>query len=231
MQQVPFALIWSAAAFLAGSLPFGLIAAHIRGVDLRGVGSGNIGATNVWRAMGWRWGLIVFLLDALKGFAPVYLLGLCVAAGGTEMTAQKQVALAMAAGFAAVLGHTFSPFAGGRGGKGVATGLGAAVALYQVWILAPLLVFGILLGLTRMVSLGSLGGALVLALLGFLLPTSWPAAPQVERIASLKWFGLAAFLLIFLTHLPNIGRILRGTENRIGTKAAAGQDPRRGRRA
>lgn len=226
---MPFALIWTAAAFLCGSIPFGLIAARIGRVDLRSIGSGNIGATNVWRALGWRWGLSVFLLDALKGFAPVFLLDGCLASGGSpDLTGARQLGLAMAAGFAAALGHTFSPLAGGRGGKGVATGLGAAVALYQAWILAPLLVFALVLWLTRMVSAGSLSGALALALLGFLVPVALPSAPLAERIEGLRWFGLGACTLIFFTHKPNLKRILAGTENRIGRKPTQGRKGKSG---
>jgi acyl phosphate:glycerol-3-phosphate acyltransferase len=217
MHPAVFAVIWAGSAFLLGSVPFGPLIARTRGVDLRGVGSGNIGATNVWRALGWRYGLSVFILDALKGLAPVLLLDACImAGGGPELAPQRQLALAMAAGFSAVLGHTFSPWVGGRGGKGVATGLGAAIGLYQLWILPPLAAFALVFMTTRMVSAGSLAAAALLGATAFAVPALWPGAPLAERVGGLKLFGLAATLLVFATHMPNIRRMLAGKENRVG---------------
>jgi glycerol-3-phosphate acyltransferase PlsY len=113
-------------AFVAGSVPFGWIFARLRGIDLTTVGSGNIGATNAARALGKRWGIVVLVLDAAKGFVPVWL----ARQHGVELPALGLAGAAPAAiGFAAILGHVYSPWMSFRGGKGVATSLGVFLAL------------------------------------------------------------------------------------------------------
>ena len=124
------AIVLCLAAYVAGSIPFGILVARAKGVDLRQVGSGNIGATNVARALGKGWAVAVLAADAAKGFVPVWLgrrLGL--PAGAIA-----------AAGLAAIVGHMFTVFLRGRGGKGVATSLGVALALSPV---AALIGFGV----------------------------------------------------------------------------------------
>ena len=110
-----------AAAFLLGSIPFGVLLARRRGVDLKKVGSGNIGATNAARALGKKAGGVVLLLDTLKAFVPTLLAARWLAPGRPE--------LAAATGFAAFVGHIYSPWLRFRGGKGVACALGAFLAL------------------------------------------------------------------------------------------------------
>jgi acyl phosphate:glycerol-3-phosphate acyltransferase len=184
-------------SFLCGSIPFGLFIARAYGMDIRAAGSGNIGATNVWRVLGWKPGVLVLVLDALKGLLPVLL------ALGLSRSVAMSTYVPMLTGLAAVLGHTFTPWLRFKGGKGVATGLGVAIALYQVWILIPLGVFLLGFFATRMVSVGSILAAVTLALLS-LLPVArhlWP-------------FGVLAALLVVWTHRSNIKRILNGTEYR-----------------
>ncbi|HXJ23800.1 MAG TPA: glycerol-3-phosphate acyltransferase, partial [Polyangia bacterium] len=113
------AILLCVAAYVAGSIPFGVVVARAKGVDLRKVGSGNIGATNVARALGKGWAIAVLLADAAKGLVPV-LLGrrLGFSAGAVA-----------AAGLCAIVGHMFTIFLRGRGGKGVATSLGVALAV------------------------------------------------------------------------------------------------------
>ena len=150
MSLTVYVTIWVLTGFLAGSVPFGWLVTRAARIDIRKVGSGNIGGTNVWRAMGWHWGLTVLLLDLLKGLLPVVGLMLCVA----QMPADKLplawiVPLKMLVGLAAVLGHAFTPWLRFRGGKGVATGLGVTLALYQAWIIVPLVLFGLVLARPR----------------------------------------------------------------------------------
>ena len=117
------------------------IIARVRGTDLRAVGSGNPGATNAGRAFGWKVGVLVGFLDGLKGFLPVLafeLLGYPVAG--------------LVAGLAAVLGHVTSPFLRGKGGKGVATALGAILAVQPLWVVPVLAAFGLAFLLTRRVG-------------------------------------------------------------------------------
>src|SRR5262249_52987819 len=143
---LPWVLI--AAAYVMGSIPFGVVVARARGIDLRKVGSGNIGATNVARALGRWWAVAVLLADAAKGFVPVFI-------GRRLGLPARMVALAA---LAAIIGHMFTIFLRGRGGKGVATSLGVGLAISP---LAALLGFGLYLttfALTRLSSVGSLLG-------------------------------------------------------------------------
>ena len=189
-------------AYLMGGIPFGMIVAKLTlGIDIRSIGSGNIGATNVLRVMGWKGGVLVLFLDALKGFVPVLLAQLFFAAPGA----------AVLAGLAAMLGHTFSPFLRFRGGRGVATGLGVVLALS--WQ-AGLTAFGIALVLMaafRYVSLGSVVGALSLP---FLMIIFWQPLEYVG-------FVTLAALLIVARHIPNMRRLLAGAESQLGEKSAA----------
>ncbi len=182
-------------AYLVGSIPFGVLAARWKGVDLRKVGSGNIGATNVARALGKGWAIAVLAGDAAKGFLPVWLgrrLGLPAAA----------VALA---GLSAIVGHMFTLFLRGRGGKGVATSLGVALALSPVAALIGFGVYVVLYATTRLSSLGSLLGVWTFSL--FFTLHDAPAAPLVA-------LAMAGAALVTLRHRQNIGRLLRGEEKR-----------------
>ena len=139
----PLGIILPIAGFLLGSIPVGYIVAKAKGIDIRATGSGNIGATNVWRALGWQWGVTVLAADILKGLLPT-LAAVLLTRGQTQASgwAPSGAAwLAMATGLCAVLGHTFTPWLRFKGGKGVATGLGALLALFQAWALIPLAIF------------------------------------------------------------------------------------------
>lgn len=221
--------LWAAAAFLAGSIPFGPIVARLRGVDLRKVGSGNIGATNVSRALGWKWGVLVYVLDAAKGAAPVLAAG---AWAGTLGRDPSQVARAdmwwwLMLPIAAVLGHMFSPFVGFRGGKGVATGSGAMLAVYPV-LTGPLLIaiglWAVLLAATRYMSVASIAAAAaiplaVAAIAGLRTGDGTPDGelPLAHAVPALVVTGAVAALVI-AKHRGNIERLLAGTEHRLGSK-------------
>ena len=225
-----FWALWAAAAFLAGSIPFGPIVARLRGVDLRKVGSGNIGATNVSRALGWRWGVLVYVLDAAKGAAPVLAAG---AWAGTLGRDPAEVARAdmwwwLMLPIAAVLGHMFSPFVGFKGGKGVATGSGAMLAVYPV-LTAPLLIaiglWAVLLASTRYMSVASIAAAAaiplaVAAIAGLRTGDGTPDGelPVAHALpAIIVTAGVAA--LVVWKHRSNLERILKGTEPRLGSKS------------
>jgi acyl phosphate:glycerol-3-phosphate acyltransferase len=184
-----------AAAYLAGSIPFGALLARLKGIDLRQVGSGNIGATNVARAMGKGWAVAVLAADACKGFVPVWL-------GRHFGLSATAIALA---GAAAIIGHTFTLFLRGRGGKGVATSLGVALALSPVAALVGFVAYVLVFAATRLSSLGSLLGVWTFALL-FVL------REQPERPLSALAIGGA--VLVTLRHRENIARLVRGEEKR-----------------
>jgi acyl phosphate:glycerol-3-phosphate acyltransferase len=182
------------ASYLLGSLPFSYWVGRGRGVDVREAGSGNVGATNVLRTAGKIAGITAFVLDALKGTA-AGLLG-----------AWIDPRLAGPAAFAAVLGHVCPVWLRFRGGKGVATGFGAMAALAPLAAAWALAAFVVVAGLSRMVSLGSVVGALVLAGVAPLLGASAVTSVSIASIA----------LLIVARHHANIVRIWLGTERRIG---------------
>lgn len=186
-----------AIAYLAGSVPFGLLLGRLSGKDIRQYGSGNIGATNVWRVCGWRWGLAAFVLDFAKGLAPVLLAGADVWPG-------------IAAAVGAVLGHTFPVWLRFRGGKGVATSAGAVAGLMGGAFGIAIAVFIITVAVSHYISLGSMTASVALAAAAYcLLPDALGA--------DLPLFVLSLVLmaLIIVRHRGNISRILAGTENRF----------------
>ena len=198
-------LLLCVCAFFGGAIPFGFIAGKLRGVDLRQEGSGNIGATNTLRVLGKGPGIAVLLLDAAKGFAPVFV---------AQNILHLEPGWVVAAGLCAVLGHTYSPFVRFKGGKGVATSLGVLIGLSPPVAGIVLLVFVIVVALSRMVSLGSLCAAL--AAMGLF----WgiPDTPLAFRL-----FGTVAGLFVMVRHRSNIARIRAGTENRFAWSKSAKQ--------
>lgn len=167
------------------------------GVDLLKVGSGNPGATNLLRSRGTAPGVTGLLLDAAKGAAPVL-----------WAVHSPEPWVPAAAALAAILGHVFMPWFGFRGGKGVATALGALLVLSPPAVLCSLGVFIAAVALSRMVSLGSILGVAALAPFGIL----FGCGVWVNLV-----FGAVA-LVVILGHRGNVGRILKGTERRLGSR-------------
>jgi glycerol-3-phosphate acyltransferase PlsY len=198
-------LALTAAAYLFGSIPFGLLLTRaLAGVDVRQVGSGNIGATNVGRAAGPAAGIATLVLDAAKGALPVLAAGAFLDPAGPGGGAWPA-----AAGVAAFLGHLFPPWLRFRGGKGVATALGVTLALSPWVALAAIVAFAAVMAVTRIVSVSSLAGAAtcaggMLAAHGGRSPATWAAA-----------FMAAA---TFVRHRANIARLARGEEQRLGRR-------------
>jgi glycerol-3-phosphate acyltransferase PlsY len=191
------------AAYLVGGIPIGLLVARAKGIrDIREHGSGNIGATNVQRVLGTKLGLLVWVADLLKGLAPVLL--------GRHVVGLEGAAL-VTMGLATALGHCFSPFLGFAGGRAVSTSLGVMLGLYWLAGVVALLLFVVVVARTRYISLGSVLGGLSAAPLMLLLLPMHP---------SYAVGCLALGLLITLRHLPNIKRLLAGTERRLGQKVA-----------
>jgi glycerol-3-phosphate acyltransferase PlsY len=204
-------LLALALAYVAGSLPFAYVAGAIKGVDLRKQGSGNLGATNVFRVLGWKIGLVVFVLDALKGALPVLLLPARIE-GVTNPTLW-----AIACGVAAIAGHVRPIFLKFRkGGKGVATAAGVFFALAPVPMAATFAVFVAIVLASGYVSLGSLISAV-------LLPTLLLLTQGAESPLFLVSLVVAAF--VFWTHRANIGRLRRGEEHRFGKRGRVRGEP------
>lgn len=208
-------------AYLVGSLPWGLLVARTRGIDIRKHGSGNVGATNVGRVLGARWGALVFLLDAGKGAAASIGVGLYLdylATGGTAVSILVRDILWLACGLSCVIGHVFSVFTRFAGGKGVATSLGVILGIYPYLTLPGLLalvVWAIVVRWSGYVSLGSLCavGFLPVAFLAMARLADWPLRDHAPLLGLLG----ALVVLVFIRHRSNISRLLAGTENRIGS--------------
>jgi glycerol-3-phosphate acyltransferase PlsY len=186
-----------AAGYLSGSIPFGLLLTRVfANKDVRSEGSGNIGATNVARVAGKKVGAVVLVLDALKGALPVL---------AARWLLPGEPLWHDAVGLAAFFGHVFPVWLKFKGGKGVATALGVLVVLLPWAALAGFVVWAVILAIFRVSSVGSLAGAVVAVVVGFLVhrPIEYPAVAVV-------------FLLLMLfTHRSNLKRLINRQENKV----------------
>lgn len=183
-------------SYFVGSIPFGYLLCKIfKGIDIRKFGSGNIGATNVYRVCGGKLGFSVLILDILKGFIPVFI--------GKVFHLSNSFILT--GGILSILGHSFSIFLKGKGGKGVSTSFGVIIGLLPFPALISFLLWIIIVFSTRYVSLGSIIGAFSLPVFTFIL---------IED-KFLFYVSIFIFIFIFYTHRENIKRLLNKKENRI----------------
>ena len=168
-------MIWFAigCSYVLGAIPFGVLIGRLRGVDVRAVGSGNIGATNVYRALGPGAGLSVFALDVAKGLAGAFI-------GRTVIpSTHSQFFWGVAAcAVAAVIGHVFSIFLRGSGGKGIATALGAIAGLAPWVALGALALWGVVLAISRIISVASIAACCAVAIGAWTTQTPMPYAIQ-----------------------------------------------------
>lgn len=195
-------------AYLLGSIPTSVwLGRAIKGVDLRDFGSGNAGASNAFRILGKPLGIVVLLIDLLKGYAAV---NLSFFQGELESGSESWMIFRIALGLVAIVGHIFPVFAGFRGGKGVATLGGVALALHPLSALASLGIYLILVLSTRISALGSMVAVIFYPI--------WIFWVFKSEYLSLKIFSLCMVLLILFTHRGNIQRLLKGTERSIISK-------------
>jgi glycerol-3-phosphate acyltransferase PlsY len=193
------------ASYLVGAIPTSYIAARVfGGIDLRQHGSKNLGATNLYRVLGWRFAVPVGLIDAAKGAVPVLVFAPLVST--SEL-------FALISGITAVVGHVYSVFVRFNGGKGVATAAGVMLALTPLALSVSLVVWMGLVFLTGYVSVGSIAAAAIFPLAVLLL--EHPSAPEI------LWLDVAVAAGIIWLHRGNIQRLLKGTENRFGRRAAS----------
>lgn len=205
--------------YLIGSTPTGYTAARLlKGIDIREHGSGSTGATNVLRTLGKGPGLVVLIIDALKGIMAIALVGWLFQLGATNSLIPPAINAAIwqpwmvaLAGLAAVLGHSKSIWLGFTGGKSVATSLGVLLAMSWQVGLATVGVFALAIALSRLVSLSSIAGAVCVSLFMVLFQQPLPYL----------LFALAGGLYVIVRHRSNIQRLIAGTEPRIGQKLAA----------
>ncbi|PYK01465.1 MAG: acyl-phosphate glycerol 3-phosphate acyltransferase [Verrucomicrobia bacterium] len=198
-------------AYLLGSLPTGYIAGRLVGVDIRKVGSGNVGATNVTRALGKRFGYPVFLVDFAKGLAAVMLA--VIMAKAAQSSAQFVDLCAAIGAICSLMGHSYSIWLGFRGGKGVATLMGALFGINWITALIVCVVWIVVFEATRYVSLASIAAAvalpIALAIMLFLkeLPTPIPL-----------YFSFCLGAIVVVRHRSNLSRLVKGTEPRFVRK-------------
>ena len=203
--------IYLLASFLVGSVPFGLLLFRAaRKGDVREVGSGNIGATNVARAGGKALGCATLFLDASKGFFPV-IIAMYLGSRIFEAPINDLRIIASLAALASIAGHVFPPWLGFKGGKGVATSLGAALAFKAAAVWPALIVFAVVVAITRYVSLGSILGALAVPLFWLYKLHNAPRydLPYICAI----WAAVA--LLVVVKHHSNIKRLIKGVEHKL----------------
>ena len=182
-------------AYLLGSIPFSLIIARLfKGIDIRNHGSGNIGATNVLRTVGKKEAALALIADVLKGVLPVLF----------TVFVLEEVWIAATAVFV-VLGHVFPIFAGLKGGKGVATSLGALIVIIPAGAILSLIVWLLVLIVFRYASLASISAAIALPAIcwGLTTPLAFTAAASINAV------------IIILKHTGNIKRLITGTENKV----------------
>jgi acyl phosphate:glycerol-3-phosphate acyltransferase len=190
------------AAYLLGSIPFGLLLAKLfGGGDVRKAGSGNIGATNVARVAGPLAGIFTLILDTAKGAAAVWLAG---------RVTNESVTWVMITGFVVLLGHCFPIWLKFKGGKGVATALGVFLALCPLAAVSALLLFILCVAYWRYVSLGSVAAAAAMPLLIYFLWAPHHAPPIIIDVGT-----LAVALLVIYKHDGNLQRLVEGTEPRF----------------
>ena len=197
-------------SYLIGSFPTSiLVSKMLTGIDIRDHGSGNAGGTNVWRTLGWKAGISVMLFDVAKGWVAAYY----IAQFGYENGLISPLIVQIIAGIAAILGHVYTIFAKFKGGKGVGTAAGMLIAIYPLALLICFSVFLLVALSTKYVSLASILAAVTLPASLYLIEIyTEQTTPPVQFYFAL----LVAFFIVF-THRSNIGRLLRGEENRFGS--------------
>lgn len=199
-------------AYLLGAVPFGYIVARANGVDIRSVGSGNTGATNVWRSVGKGPGLVTFLCDALKGFVPAF----CFPLIAGHFVEQAPSALGAVCACMAVAGHNWPVFLRFKGGKGIATTIGALLGIAPASVGVMLVVWILLFAITRYVSVGSIGGAVALAASSWFFYLDRGLAVPI----ALTTLGVVAIW----RHRSNIRRLMQGTEKGFRREKNTGED-------
>ncbi len=213
-------VIVAVAAYLLGSIPTGFLVARARGIDIRTVGSGNMGATNVFRTVGKTLGIVVLLIDALKGYAacaflpPLIFNWLAPHFSGLFVYFQNepvefQIRFYVIAGVFAVLGHNFTCWLKFKGGKGIATSAGVYLALAPWAMLIALVVFILAALVTRYISVGSISSAVALPAAVWILPPHNLLLGMVTTILG---------VMAIYKHKSNLQRLVAGTESRLQFK-------------
>ena len=202
MDDKIFFVTWILGAYLIGAIPFGFLIGKMRGVDVRTVGSKNIGATNVFRTVGKKWGLLAVFCDVMKGLLPTL---------AARHFAAEPSWLPLVIGIACVVGHMLTPYMKFKGGKGVATAFGALIALIPVTVGIAFAIFALTFACSNYISLGSCVAATSLAVM------IWIPFLDHAGCKDLPLCILVTLIAAFIVwkHRSNIGRLVRGEENKI----------------
>ncbi|MFN3531554.1 MAG: glycerol-3-phosphate 1-O-acyltransferase PlsY [Candidatus Brocadia sp.] len=203
-------LIGPVISYFIGSIPFGfLITKIVKGIDIRQIGSGNPGATNVSRILGKPYGILVFVLDMLKGFFPVFIFDWFFAGHGHSLPV-------IFCGIGVICGHTFPVFLSFKGGKAAATGCGVFLWLAPLPLLISIAVWLLTVYISRYISLGSMLSSIALVTCLILL-----AKDPLGQGLPLTLLSIFISALLIIRHKSNIKRLLNGTETKIGSKVKA----------
>jgi len=201
------------ASYALGGIPTGYLIGRYKGIDIRQHGSGNPGTANVYRTLGKGPGIVTFIFDFFKGFAPAFIVMHYFYIPGSADFSKGHWWIPVTAGALAIAGHIWTPFLSFKGGKGVATAAGVFMALLPVPTAGAFVVFGIAVAITHHISVGSMSAANSLPLLCLLLTS--------EHQRPFTLLALAVCVLIIYTHISNIRRILKGAELSFKHKAGA----------
>lgn len=204
-------------SYLLGSIPTSIILSKVfGGIDIREHGSGNAGGTNVVRVLGWKIGIFVMIIDVLKGTVATAWVSQMQLINSNTVSIFDPFMLSVICGIAAIIGHVWTIFAKFRGGKGVATGMGMMIALSPIDISVGVIIFIIIVSITKYVSVGSMFGVASIVLSIFIRKNIFNAEIQGSEI--LLWSTSLISLFIIFTHRANIKRLLSGTENKFSFK-------------
>lgn len=204
-------------SYLVGSIPTSIIVTRlVKGVDIRNYGSGNAGGTNVMRVLGWKHGVLVILLDALKGVLAVVLVARLHYGNLPFQNAtlfDDFTLVQIIAGIAAVVGHIWTVFAGFRGGKGIATALGMLLMIITIDMFVAIGVFIIVVSVSRYVSLGSIMAAIAVPVTMIIRENVFHV--DIPSYHTLLPFVIAVASLVIFTHRKNVVRLINGSESKL----------------
>ncbi|MDX1699913.1 MAG: glycerol-3-phosphate 1-O-acyltransferase PlsY [Melioribacteraceae bacterium] len=214
---MPNLLVIIILSYLVGSIPVSIIMTKIiKGVDVRDFGSGNAGGTNASRVLGKKYGVLIILLDALKGVIAVVLISRLYFGSfpfPNTTPFDDFTLVQIIAGVAAIIGHIWTIFAGFKGGKGIATGLGVLVSIVTIDLLVALGIFLAVMFISKYISLASITAAISVPVTMIVRENIFGV--EIPSYHTILPFVIGIALLVIYTHRSNVERLLRGSENKI----------------
>jgi acyl phosphate:glycerol-3-phosphate acyltransferase len=229
MERLALIIILS---YLVGSIPTSVMYGKwFRGIDIRKHGSGNAGGTNVFRVLGWKPGVGVIIFDGLKGYIAVAVIARLYFDPSIPFPStgpfEEFTIVQIIAGSAAILGHIWTLFAGFKGGKGIATAAGMMIGIAPIEFAVSVVVFMVVLTVSRFVSLGSISAAVAFPLTLFFRWNIFQV--EIEDYSTLVYFSLVIAALLIFTHRGNIKRLIQGTENKLTALPVFGRKRKSGK--